>query len=61
MSQLHTNDRGQAADLSRPGVARNRLVARAKAAAGKALLVYLGTGSIGVAIVAYIVFKMMGC
>ena len=54
MYQLHT-------DLSKPGVARNRLAARAKAAAGKALLVYLGTGSIGVAIVAFIIFKLMGC
>ena len=63
MSQLHTssNESGSAADLSTPGVARNRLVARAKAAIGKAFLVYLGTGSIGVAIVAFIIFKMMGC
>ena len=63
MSQLHPNPNGgaPAADLSKPGVARNRLVARAKAAAGKAFLVYLGTGSIGVAIVAFIIFKMMGC
>ena len=30
-------------------------------AIGKAFLVYLGTGSIGVAIVAFIIFKMMGC
>ena len=58
MSQLHTN---QNVDLSKPGVARNRLVARAKAAIGKAFLVYLGTGSIGAAIVAFIIFKMMGC
>jgi hypothetical protein len=32
-----------------------------KAAAGKALLVYLGTGSIGAAIVAYLIFKGAGC
>ena len=44
-----------------PGVERNRLVAKAKAAIGKAFLVYLGTGSIGAAIVAFIIFKMMGC
>ena len=31
------------------------------AAAGKAFIVYLGTGSIGVAILAYIIFKVMGC
>ena len=44
-----------------PGVRRNRLIARAKAAAGKALIVWLGTGSLGAAIVAYIIFRMMGC
>ena len=43
------------------GAHRNRLIGRAKAAAGKALLVYLGTGSLGVAIVAYLIFRMMGC
>ena len=32
-----------------------------KGAIGKALLVYLGTGSIGVAIVAYLIFSGMGC
>jgi hypothetical protein len=32
-----------------------------KGAAGKALLVYLGTGSIGVALVAYLLFHSMGC
>jgi len=32
-----------------------------KAAAGKALLVYLGTGSIGAAVVAYLIFKGAGC
>lgn len=37
------------------------LYSRARGAAGKALLVYLGTGSIGVAVVAYILFKVMGC
>ena len=34
---------------------------RRRGAIGKAFLVYLGTGSIGIAIVAFIVFKMMGC
>ncbi len=35
---------------------------RARAgAAGKALLVYLGSGSIVLAIVAYLVFNSMGC
>ena len=34
---------------------------RRVAAAGKALLVWLGTGSIGAAIVAYIIFKLAGC
>ena len=48
-------------DFTQLGTRRSRLVARAKAAAGKALLVYLGTGSIGAAIVAYLIFKMMGC
>jgi hypothetical protein len=32
-----------------------------KAAAGKALLVYLGTGSIGAALIAYLIFHGMGC
>jgi hypothetical protein len=32
-----------------------------KGAAGKALLVYLGTGSIGAAILAYLIFNGMGC
>jgi hypothetical protein len=39
---------------------RPSIYARA-GAAGKALLVYLGTGSIGAAIVAYLIFKGMGC
>ena len=30
-------------------------------AIGKALLVWLGTGSIGIAIVAYLIFAGMGC
>jgi hypothetical protein len=47
--------------LAVPGVARNRLAARAKAAAGKALIVYLATGSLGAAVVAFIIFKLMGC
>ena len=35
---------------------------RARAgAAGKALLVYLGSGSVVLAIVAYLVFNSMGC
>ena len=34
---------------------------RRVAAAGKALLVGLGTGSLGLAIVAFIVFKLAGC
>ncbi len=34
---------------------------RRVAAAGKALLVWLGTGSLGLAIVAFIVFKLAGC
>lgn len=32
-----------------------------KAAAGKALLVYLGTGSIGAALVVYLIAHSMGC
>jgi hypothetical protein len=47
--------------LNEPGVERNRLVRMAKAAAGKAFIVYLATGSLGAAIVAFILFKMMGC
>lgn len=39
---------------------RQSIPARA-GAAGKALLVYLGTGSIGLALVAYLVFHSMGC
>ena len=30
-------------------------------AAGKALIVYLATGSVGAALVAFLLFKMMGC
>jgi hypothetical protein len=30
-------------------------------AAGKALIVYLGTGSIGAALVAYLIFRAAGC
>jgi hypothetical protein len=30
-------------------------------AAGKAALVYLGTGSIGAALVAYLIFRAAGC
>jgi hypothetical protein len=32
-----------------------------RGAAGKALIVLLGTGSLGAAVVAFIIFKMMGC
>ena len=32
-----------------------------KAAIGKAFLVYLGTGSIGAAILAFLLFRGMGC
>ena len=32
-----------------------------RGAVGKALLVWLGTGSIGAAIVAYLIFRSMGC
>lgn len=35
--------------------------AKRAGAAGKALLVWLGTGSIGIAIVAYLLFAGMGC
>ena len=41
----------------KPGARRRRRVA----AAGKALLVWLGTGSLGAAIVAFIIFKWAGC
>ena len=34
---------------------------RRRAAAGKALIVYLATGSLGAAVVAFLLFKMMGC
>lgn len=47
--------------LARPGALRNRLIGKAKAAAGKAFIVYLATGSLGAAVVAFIVFKMLGC
>ena len=40
---------------------QNRSFPQRAGAIGKAFLVYLGTGSIGVAIVAFIIFKMMGC
>jgi hypothetical protein len=32
-----------------------------RGAVGKAFLVYLGTGSLGAAIIAFIIFKVMGC
>jgi len=32
-----------------------------RGAAGKALIVYLATGSVGAAVVAYLIFRMMGC
>jgi hypothetical protein len=32
-----------------------------RGAAGKALVVYLATGSLGAAIVAFLIFRMMGC
>ncbi len=35
--------------------------AKRAGAVGKALLVWLGTGSIGIAIVAYLLFAGMGC
>jgi hypothetical protein len=35
--------------------------AKRRGAAGKALIELLGTGSIGAAVVAFIIFKMMGC
>lgn len=43
----------------RPNV-RPSIPARA-GAIGKALLVYLGTGSIGLALLAFLVFKGAGC
>ena len=60
MSQISEVERDEV-KLNEPGVRRNRLIAKAKGAAGKALLVWLGTGSLGAAIVAFIIFKMMGC
>ncbi|HEX8341910.1 MAG TPA: hypothetical protein VF624_13470 [Tepidisphaeraceae bacterium] len=35
--------------------------AKRTGAAGKALLVYLGSGSIVFAIIAFVAFRMMGC
>jgi hypothetical protein len=35
--------------------------ARSRGAIGKAFLVYLGTGSVVAAIIAYLVFGSMGC
>jgi hypothetical protein len=32
-----------------------------RAAAGKALIVYLATGSVGAALIAFLLFKGMGC
>ena len=58
MSQVDDANNG---GLHVPGARRSRLIAKAKGAAGKALLVWLGTGSLGAAIVAFIIFKMMGC
>ena len=45
---------------TKPAKIRQSIPARV-GAAGKALLVYLGTGSIGVAIVAFLIFKVAGC
>ena len=53
--QESSNDQAAA-----PATVRPSIPARA-GAIGKALLVYLGTGSIGVAIVAFLIFKGMGC
>jgi hypothetical protein len=40
--------------VNRPGLQR-------KGAAGKALLVWLASGSLGAALIAYLVFAAMGC
>ena len=49
-------------DTTLPGPMRPLLRdIRRRAAAGKALIVYLATGSLGAAVVAFLVFKMMGC
>ena len=45
---------------STPAKSRPSIPARA-GAIGKALLVYLATGSVGVALVAFLLFKGMGC
>ena len=44
---------------SKPLSRYDRLARRA--AIGKAFLVYLGTGSVAAAVVALVLFKMMGC
>ena len=46
--------------VEEPKKARKSIPQRA-GAAGKALLVYLGTGSIGLALVAYLIFRGAGC
>ena len=58
--ETHSSN-GAGARLDQPGRERNRLIAKAKAAIGKAFIVYLATGSLGAAVVAFIIFKMMGC
>ena len=43
-------------------ITQPKMSIRARAgAAGKALIVYLGSGSIVLAIVAYLIFNSMGC
>ena len=40
---------------------RHHTVPRTRGAAGKAFIVYLGTGSIFAAVIAYFIFHSMGC
>ena len=46
---------------SQPGTDVNASERPRKAAAGKALVVWLATGSVGAALVAYLLFHSMGC
>ena len=42
-------------------IAERRLKRERKGAAGKAAIVYLASGSLGAAVVAYLIFHSMGC
>jgi len=48
-------------ETEKPAAPVRKSIPQRAGAAGKALLVYLGTGSVGLALVAFLVFKGMHC